>query len=275
MSHSTDVSEMSAKLQLMIGTDSHLDPAELDPLIMFVSLEVMRNATRAGLGDDALHVVSVLLMIWNNQLRDDPDNGAWVKTTSDHLADLSGWSTTRILTALRTLSAHVIVDDQALFGEGDLEIGLTPLLDAEGGDFGAVLTRYWAATYVSRLRREVQEAEETVEDALKRAEGMPDAGSRLTKLQARWEAYLDQRRLVAEDAFGAAVANLADYVDEVSALEALFDAAVGLTYPAQHTPRTFAQEHRLLPCTRLQALAISASSAIVPEENGLDHVAWH
>ena len=109
---------MSAKLQLMIGTDSHLDPAELDPLIMFASLEVMRNATRAGLGDDAVHVVSLLLMIWHGQLRDDPDNGAWVETTSDHLADLSDWSTAQTLTALRTLSVHVIVDDQVLFDEG-------------------------------------------------------------------------------------------------------------------------------------------------------------
>ena len=39
-----DISEMSPQLQLMIGTGSHLDPAEPDPLIMLASLTVMQNA---------------------------------------------------------------------------------------------------------------------------------------------------------------------------------------------------------------------------------------
>lgn len=49
-----DISEMSPQLQLMIGTGSHLDPAELDPMIMVASLTVMQNAAGAGLDDDAL-----------------------------------------------------------------------------------------------------------------------------------------------------------------------------------------------------------------------------
>jgi hypothetical protein len=44
-----DISEMSPQLQLMIGTGSHLDPAELDPLIMLASLTIMKNAGRANI----------------------------------------------------------------------------------------------------------------------------------------------------------------------------------------------------------------------------------
>ncbi|WP_313445400.1 hypothetical protein [Brevundimonas sp.] len=83
MADFVDISEMSSELQLMIGTGSHLDPAEFDPLIMLASLRVMQNAAREGLNDDALTIVSLLLMVWVRQLRDNPDNGGLVKTTAE------------------------------------------------------------------------------------------------------------------------------------------------------------------------------------------------
>ena len=54
-------------------------------------------------------------------------------------------------------------------------------------------------------------------------------------------------------------ADLAAFLDDVSTLEGLHDAVVGLIDPANHGLLTFAQECGLLACTKLQALAISAA----------------
>ncbi|WP_295184277.1 hypothetical protein [uncultured Brevundimonas sp.] len=254
-----DISEMSPQLQLMIGTGSHLDPAELDPLIMLASLTVIQNAARAGLDDDALTTLSLLLMTWARQLRDNPDNGGLVKTTAEDLADLSGWSVDRVLTALQALAPHILIDDLTLFVEGDLEIGLAPLLHHDGVDCGDLLVRYWTAHYVMRMGPKLEAAEETVAEGLARARDVVGAAERLVKLKARWDAYRAQRDGFAHYTVYGAGADLAAFVDDVSTLEGLHDAVVGLTDPANHGPLTFAQECGLLACTKLQALAISAA----------------
>jgi len=118
MADFVDISEMGSELQLMIGTGSHLDPAELDPLIMLASLRVMQNAAREALNDDALTILSLLLLVWVRQLRDNPDNGGLVKTTAEDLADLSGWLVERVLASLQALAPHILIDDLALFAEG-------------------------------------------------------------------------------------------------------------------------------------------------------------
>ena len=254
-----DISEMSPQLQLMIGTGSHLDPAELDPLIMLASLTVMQNAARAGLNNDALTTLSLLLMVWVRQLRDNPDNGGLVKTTAEDLADLSGWLVDRVLTSLQALAPHILIDDLALFAEGDLEIGLAPLLHREGADCGDMLIRYWTSHYVMRMGPKLEAAEETVAEGLAQANDLVGAGERVARLQARWDAYRAQRDSFAHYTVAGAGADLAAFVDDVSTLEALNDAVVGLIESANHGPLTFAQECGLLPCTKLQALAISAA----------------
>ena len=259
MADFVDISEMSSELQLMIGTGSHLDPAELDPLIMLASLRVMQNAAREGLKDDALTIVSLLLMVWVRQLRDNPDNGGLVKTTAEDLADLSGWLVDRVLASLQALGPHILIDDLALFAEGDLEIGLAPLLHHRGADCGDLLVRYWTAHYVMRMAPKLEAAEETVAEGLARANDLVGAGERVARLQVRWDAYRAQREGLAHYTVYGASADLAAFVDDVSTLEALNDAVVGLTDPASHGPRTFAQECGLLPCTKLQAHAISAA----------------
>lgn len=270
-----DISEMSPQLQLMIGTGSHLDPAELDPLIMLASLTVMQNAARAGLDDDALTTLSLLLMLmlWVRQLRDNPDNGELVKTTAEDLADLSGWPVERVLTSLQALAPHILIDDVALFAEGDLEIGLAPLLHQDGADCGDLLIRYWTAHYVMRMGPKLEAAEETVAGGLTRAKALAGAGERVARLQVRWDAYRAQREGVAHYTVYGAGADLAAFVDDVSTLEALHDAVVGLIDPASHGPRTFAQECDLLPCTKLQALAISATELLLDpvEAKGVRH----
>ena len=259
MTSSADISEMSPQLQLMIGTGSHLDPAELDPLIMLASLTVMQNAARAGLNDDAQTTLSLLLMVWARQLRDNPDNAGLVKTTAEDLADLSRWPVDRVLTALQTLAPHILIDDLALFAEGDLEVGLAPLLHHDGADCGDLLVRYWAAHYVMRLGPKLQAAEETVAEGLARARDLVGVGERMAKLKARWDAYRAQRGGLAHYTVYGATADLAAFVDGVSTLEALNDAVVGLVDPASHGPLTFAQECGFLSFTTLQALAISAA----------------
>lgn len=259
MADFVDISEMSTELQLMIGTGSHLDPAELDPLIMLASLRVMQNAAREGLDDDALTTLSLLLMVWVRQLRDNPDNGGLVKTTAEDLADLSGWPVGRVLTSLQALAPHILIDDLVLFAEGDLEIGLAPLLHQDGADCGDMLIRYWTAHYVMRMGPKLEATEETVAEGLARANDLIGAGERVTKLKARWDAYRAQRDGFAHYTVYGAGADLAAFADDVSTLEALNDAVVGLTDPASHGPLTFAQECGLLPCTKLQALAISAA----------------
>ena len=254
-----DISEMSSQLQLMIGTGSHLDPAELDPLIMLASLTVMQSAARAGLDDDALTTLSLLLMVWARQLRDNPDNGGLVKTTAEDLADLSDWPADRVLTALQALAPHILIDDLALFAEGDLEIGLAPLLHHDGARCGDLLIRYWTAHYVMRMGPKLEAAEETVAGGLTRAKDLAGAGERVARLKAPWDAYRAKREGLAHYTVYGTGADLAAFVDDVSTLEALHDAVVGLIDPASHGPRTFAQECGLLPCTKLQALAISAA----------------
>lgn len=254
-----DISEMSPQLQLMIGTGSHLDPAELDPLIMLASLTVMQNAARAGLNNDALTTLSLLLMVWVRQLRDNPDNGGLVKTTAEDLADLSGWPVERVLTSLQALAPHILIDDLAMFAEGDLEIGLAPLLQQDSAGCGDLLIRYWTAHYVMRMAPKLEAAEETVSEGLARARDLVGAGERVARLKARWDAYRAQRDGFAHYTVYGVGADLASFVDSVSTLEALHDAVVGLVDPASHGPLTFAQECGLLPCTKLQALAISAA----------------
>lgn len=259
MADFVDISEMGSELQLMIGTGSHLDPAELDPLIMLASLRVMQNAAREGLNDDALTILSLLLLVWVRQLRDNPDNGGLVKTTAEDLADLSGWLVDRVLTSLQALAPHILIDDLALFAEGDLEIGLAPLLHREGADCGDMLIRYWTSHYVMRMGPKLEAAEETVAEGLAQANDLVGAGERVARLQARWDAYRAQRDSFAHYTVAGAGADLAAFVDDVSTLEALNDAVVGLIESANHGPLTFAQECGLLPCTKLQALAISAA----------------
>lgn len=254
-----DISEMSPQLQLMIGTGSHLDPAELDPLIMLASLTVMQNAARAGLNNDALTTLSLLLMVWVRQLRDSPDNGGLVKTTAEDLADLSGWPVERVLTSLQALAPHILIDDLALFAEGDLEIGLAPLLQQDGAGCGGLLIQYWTAHYVMRMGPKLEAAEETVAGGLTRAKDLAGAGERVAGLKARWDAYRAQRYGLAHYTVYGARADLAAFVDEVSTLEGLHDAVVGLVDPASHGPLTFAQECGFPPCAKLQALAISAA----------------
>ncbi|WP_295218470.1 hypothetical protein [uncultured Brevundimonas sp.] len=254
-----DISEMSPQLQLMIGTGSHLDPAELDPLIMLASLMVMQNAARADLDDDALTTLSLLLMVWARQLRDNPDNGGLVKTTAEDLADLSSWPVERVLTSVQALAPHILIDDVALFAEGDLEIGLAPLLRQDGADCGDMLIRYWTAHYVMRMAPKLEAAEETVAEGLARARDLGGVGERVAKLQVRWDTYQAQRDGFTHYTVAGAGADLAAFVDDVSTLEVLNDAVVGLIESANHGPLTFAQECGLLPCTKLQALAISAA----------------
>ena len=254
-----DISEMSPQLQLMIGTGSHLDPAELDPLIMLASLTIMKNAGRAGLGDDALTTLSLLLMVWTRLLRDNPDNGGLVKTSAEDLADLSGWPVERVHASLQALGPHILTDDLALFSAGDLEIGLAPLLDQDGANCGEMLIRYWTAHYVVRMGSKLEAAEETVAEGLARANDLVGSGERVAKLKARWDAYRAQRGGLAHYTVYGASADLAAFVDDVSTLEGLHDAVVGLIDPANHGPLTFAQECGLLACTKLQALAISAA----------------
>ncbi|MFN6981082.1 MAG: hypothetical protein ACK4NU_04065 [Brevundimonas sp.] len=259
MADFVDISELSPELQLMIGSGSHLDPSELDPLIMLASLRIMQNAARTELDDDALTTLSLLLMVWVRQLRDNPDNGGLVKTTAEDLADRSGWPVARVLTSLQALAPHILIDDVALFGDGDLEIGLAPLVDGNGTACGDLLIRYWTAHYVMRMGPKLEAAEETVAGGLERAREVAVAGHRFGTLQARWDAYRAKREGLAHYTVYGAGADLAAFVDDVSTLEALHDAVVGLIDPASHGPRTFAQECDLLPCTKLQALAISAA----------------
>ncbi|WP_269219007.1 hypothetical protein [Brevundimonas vesicularis] len=254
-----DISEMSPQLQLMIGTGSHLDPAELDPLIMLASLTIMKNAGRAGLGDDALTTLSLLLMVWTRLLRDNPDNGGLVKTSAEDLADLSGWPVERVHASLQALGPHILIDDLALFAAGDLEIGFAPLLHQDGADCGETLIRYWTAHYVMRMGPKLEAAVETIAEGLARAKDMDGAGERVARLKARWYAHRAQRDGLAHYTVYGVGADLASFVDSVSTLEALHDAVVGLVDPASHGPLTFAQECGLLPCTKLQALAISAA----------------
>jgi len=105
----------------------------------------------------------------------------------------------------------------------------------------------------------LEAAEETVAEGLARARDLVGAGERVAKLKGRWDAYRAQRDGLAHYTVYGAGAGLAAFVDDVSTLEALHDAVVGLIDPASHGPRTFAQECGLLPCTKLQALAISAA----------------
>jgi len=259
MADFVDISEMSSELQLMIGTGSHLDPAELDPLIMLASLRVLQNAAREGLNDDALTILSLLLMVWVRQLRDNPDNGGLVKTTAEDLADLSGWLVDRVLASLQALGPHILIDDLALFAEGDLEIGLATLLHQDGADCSNLLTRYWTAHYVMRMAPKLEAAEEIVAEGLARANDLVGSGERVAKLKARWDAYRAERGGLAHYTVYGAGGDLAAFVDDVSTLEGLHDAVVGLIDPANHGALTFAQECGLLPCTKLQALAISAA----------------
>ena len=87
----------------------------------------------------------------------------------------------------------------------------------------------------------------------------PGDARRVAKLKARWDAYRAQRGGLAHYTVYGASADLAAFVDDVSTLEGLHDAVVGLIDPANHGPLTFAQECGLLACTKLQALAISAA----------------
>lgn len=106
MADFVDISEMSSELQLMIGTASHLDPAELNPFIMAASLRAMQNAAYEGIDDDALTTLSLLLMVWVRQLRHNPDNGGLVKTTAEYLA---------IFQAGRWKGAHILAGTGAAY----------------------------------------------------------------------------------------------------------------------------------------------------------------
>lgn len=110
-----------------------------------------------------------------------------------------------------------------------------------------------------RMGPKLEAAEETVAEGLARANDLVGAGERVAKLKARWDAYRAQRDGLAHYTVYGVGAELASLVDSVSTLEALHDAVVGLVDPASHGPLTFAQECGLLPCTKLQALAISAA----------------
>ncbi|WP_313445402.1 hypothetical protein [Brevundimonas sp.] len=136
---------------------------------------------------------------------------------------------------------------------------MVPLLHHGGADCGDLLVRYWTAHYVMRMAPKLEAAEETVAEGLARANDLVGAGERVARLQVRWDAYRAQREGLAHYTVYGASADLAAFVDDVSTLEALNDAVVGLTDPASHGPRTFAQECGLLPCTKLQAHAISAA----------------
>jgi hypothetical protein len=105
----------------------------------------------------------------------------------------------------------------------------------------------------------LEAAEETVAGGLDRAREVAGAGPRLETLQARWDAYRAKREGLAHYTVDGAGTDLAAFVDDASTLEALHDAVVGLIDPASHGPLTFAQECGLLPCTKLQALAIGAA----------------
>ena len=116
-----------------------------------------------------------------------------MKTTAEDLADLSGWLVERVLASLHVLAPHILIDDLALFAEGDLEIGLAPLLHQDGADCGDLLTRYWTAHYVMRMAPKLKAAEQTVAEGLARAKDLVGAGERVTGLLVHWDAYRAQR----------------------------------------------------------------------------------
>ena len=182
-----------------------------------------------------------------------------MKKTAEDLADLSGWLVERVLASLQALAPHILIDDLALFAEGDLEIGLAPLLHHGGADCGDLLVRYWTAHYVMRMAPKLEAAEQTVAEGLARAKDLVGAGERVTGLLVHWDAYQAQRDGFAHYTVAGAGADLAAFADDVSTLEALNDAVVGLIESANHGALTFAQGCGLLPCTKLQALAISAA----------------
>lgn len=248
----------------LIGDRSHLSSTALIELEQVAALDVLRRTTAGGLGGLGSQVLQMLLVLWQRQRRERSDRSFVVAVMAAELEDLCGLSEAAVLEGLQQLRPFVRVDDEELYSDGDVEVGLEPLLADQTG-VGARLDRFWRASHVQRMQRAAREAGEAIESFFRLADrgGGPPGPERLVALRLEWRHHLEQRRLLDAPYFVEALADLQGLHDELATLERIHDSLAALVVQADEHAMTFVERHQQSPGTKLQALR-----APVPESSG-------
>lgn len=237
----------------LIGDNSHLDAAALAELEQLAALDMLRRAATGGLGDVGCQVLQALLVLWQRQRRESSDRSFVVAVMAAHLEDLTGLTEEVVLRGLRELRPFVRVEDEELYFDGDVEVGLEPLLAAGVAER---LDRFWRVSHVQIMQRAAKEAGEGIESFFRLAEepGRAWNADRVSALRLEWRRHVEQRRFTDARNFPDAVADLQGLHAELATLERIHDALAGLVVRADEHAMTFHERHRQTSGTKLQAL---------------------
>lgn len=198
-------------------------------------------------------VLQALLVLWQRQRRERSDRSFVVAVMAAHLEDLTRLTEEVVLKGLRELRPMVRVEDDDLYLEGDVEVGLEPLLAPE---VAARLDRFWRVSHVQVMQRAAKEAGEGIESFFRLAEepGRAWNAERVHDLRLEWRRHVEQRRFTDARDFPDAVADLQGLHAELATLERIHDALAGLVVRADEHAMTFHERHRQTSGTKLQAL---------------------